>query len=72
MDIIFDLAKKSYSPYRPNDRPCYIDVESNHPEIIKKQLPKMISERLSNISSSQKIFEDAADMYNKVLKKEGY
>ena len=32
----------------------------------------MISEHLSSISSSQQIFEDAADMYNKALKKGSY
>ena len=73
LDITFDLAEMTYQPYRkPNDTPCYIDVESNHPDNVKKQLPKMISERLSNISSSQQIFEDAADTYNKALKKGGY
>ena len=43
MDVYFDLRKESFKPYRKNNEiPVYINVKSNHPRSIKKELPKMI------------------------------
>ena len=37
LDIIFDLVKESYQPYKkPNDDPLYINIKSNHsPSILQ-------------------------------------
>ena len=45
---------------------------SNHPPHIKKELPKMISKRISQLSSSEKIFNDEAPVYNEALRLAGY
>ena len=48
LDITLNLTTGKYWPYRkPGDIPLYINAKSNHPPNIKKQLPKMISSRLS-------------------------
>ena len=39
---------------------------------VKKQLPEMIANRLSNISSNEDIFKESAAEYNIALKKSGY
>ena len=73
LDVTFDLSTDTYKPFRkPNDTPVYIHVHSNHPPHIKKQLPHMISNRLSTISSTKTAFEEASPEYNAALRKSGY
>ena len=73
LDVILDLENKCYRPYRkPNDTPLYININSNHPDIIKKQLPKMIEKRLSTLSSSEEIFQSAVQPYETALRESGY
>ena len=73
LDVTLDLGNESYKPYRkPNDNPLYINASSNHPPSILKQLPKNISKRVSGISSSKEIFDQAAPYYNDALKASGY
>ena len=68
LDVTLDLASESFKPYRkPNDRPLYVHVESNHPQSVIKQIPKGINKRLSSISSSKEHFDRAAPAYQKAL-----
>ena len=44
LDFTLNLSTGRYWPYRkPNDQPLYINVQSNHPPLITKKLPCMIS-----------------------------
>ena len=44
LDISLNLKNRSYRPFRKDAKPpVYINVHSNHPPHIKKQLPNMIS-----------------------------
>ena len=53
MDINFDLNVSSFNPFRnPNDTPCYINKDYNHPSNTVKQLPKMVHTRISGLSSN--------------------
>ena len=71
--MTFDLQKNIFYPYRkPNDEPLYINSESNHPPSIIKQLPKMISKRVSSISSSEELFLKAKPMYDRALENSGF
>ena len=73
LDVTFNLETCSYEPYRkPNDQPLYINKQSNHPPNIIKSIPKNISRRISNISSTMEIFNDAAPIYNNALAASGY
>ena len=48
LDTTFNLKSGKYLPYhRPNDQPLYINAESSHSQMIKKQLPSMLSKQLS-------------------------
>ena len=43
LDVTFNLATGKFFPYKkPNNIPLYINVKSNHPPLIIKDLPKMI------------------------------
>ena len=73
LDIYLDLENDKFFPYRkPNDTPLYVHRESNHPLNILKQLPKMTSERLSNLSCNEDEFKKASVDYQNVLKNSGF
>ena len=55
-----------------NDPPLYINARSNHPPVIKKLLPSMLSKRLSDLSCNQEEFVKASSVYTEVLRKSGY
>ena len=73
LDILFDLESGLHRPFRKDDNvPCYINVQSNHPPHITRNLPEMISKRVSMLSSNQEVFEQEAAIYNEGLKAAGY
>ena len=73
LDITLDLHTGSYKPYKKtNDTINYIHCQSNHPPSIIKNLPKGIEIRLSNNSAKADIFQEAAKLYNNVLKNNGH
>ena len=51
LDVKFNLRNESYQPYKkPNDELKYINVLSNHPPQILKQVNTTINDRLSRNS----------------------
>ena len=73
LDISMDLESGIHRPFRKEDTiPTYINVQSNHPPHIKNNLPRMISERISKLSSNEQIFNQEANLYNEGLKQAGY
>ena len=67
LDVAFKLKTASYQSFRkPNNEPKYIDINSNHPPQIMKQLSKSIEKRLSEISPSKEIFNNSKP-YEKAL-----
>ena len=73
LDVTFTLNENSFKPYKkPNDMLLYINTESNHPPEILKQIPISISNRLSQNSSSEEIFNASKGEYEESLKSSGY
>ena len=73
LDVTFDLTNDIYKPYRKaNDSPLYTNKNSNHPPCILKQLPVSIEKRLSETSSNENVFNDAAKLYHDALKESGF
>ena len=73
LDVTFNLKDGTYKPYhKPGNKITYINVQSNHPPNIIKQLPKTIEQRLSDNSSKETIFNEATPMYEKALSEAGY
>ena len=69
LDITFDLKSGTYYPYRKqNNEILYIHNLSNHPPSIIKQIPSMISKRLSDISCDTDHFNKAAPGFNENIK----
>ena len=68
LDVTLDLNNGTHKPYRkPNDETLYIDAKSNHPPNIIKQLPISVEDRLRCLSSSKRIFNEAAQHYQGAL-----
>ena len=74
LDVKLNLVDGSFKPYRKNEEvlPVYIHVDSNHPPNTKKDLPKMISKRVSDLSSSKEVFDSEKNVYDQALNNAGY
>ena len=73
LDVTLNLNNKSYYPFRkPNNKPLYINKNSNYPPQILKQLPEMINSKYSNNSCSEEVFNDVKPLYQTGLKNSGY
>ena len=73
LDITFDLSEETFEQYRkPNDKPNYVNVESNHPKMIIKNIPKAVNRRLSEISCSNDKFIKHKETYQNALNNSGH
>ena len=73
LDVTFNLNGGTYQPYqKPDNIIQYIHVESNHAPNIIKQFPKTIGKRLSQLSSSEEIFNESVPFYEDKLHQSGY
>jgi hypothetical protein len=73
LDIKFNLLKHVHEPFhKENDRPMYLNVKSDHPNHIIKHIPIMIEQRISNLSSTEEIFDTYKIPYEEALKSSGY
>lgn len=73
LDITMDLSSQLYKPYmKPNNRPLYVNKNSNHPPSILKNIPESVNKRLSSISANENIFNEASQPYQEALKDSGY
>ena len=73
LDVTFNLTTGKFFPNRkPNNIPLYINVKSNHPPSIIKDLPKMINKGLSDLSCNKEEFDKAKPLYEKSLHESGY
>lgn len=68
LDVTFNLIKKTYYPFnKPNNKPLYINRNSNHPPQVIKQLPEMINRRICEISCNEDEFYKAKHTYQSAL-----
>ena len=73
LDIYMDLDLEEFGPFlKPNDTPIYVDAGSNHPPKVIENIPKGINKRLSTISATKQIFDNAAPVYQAALDRSGH
>ena len=73
LDATFDLRNNNFHPFKkPNASINYIHRGSNHPDHIKKALPKMIQKRLSSLSENEATFNRHKTEYEDALRRSGY
>ena len=72
LDVTLDLNSGRYSPCRrPDDRPIYVNMESNHPSAILRQVPSVMSTRISKLSCDRDEFLKSEPFYDSILKEGG-
>ena len=73
LEVTPDLASRSYKPRftKPNNKILYVHQESNHLPALLKNIPGNINKRLTSISSSKKVFDEAIPPYQKALDESG-
>ena len=73
LDITLNLSTGTTAPYRkPDDETNYIHADSDHPPNIIRQLPISVEKRLSTLSSSESIFDEAKQYYQEALRRSGH
>ena len=73
LDVTLDLSNNSYKPFiKNNQNPTYINVNSNHPKNIIKQIPKAVNLRIGKLSANEKIFKESSKRYINALKHSGF
>ena len=71
--MTLDLSNNTYKPFIKMDQsPSYININSNHPKAIIKQVPKAVNLRIRNLSANEKIFRKGSKIYIDALKSSGY
>ena len=73
LDVTLDLSNNSYKPFiKSNQNPSYINVNSNHPKNIIKQIPKAVNLRIGKLFANEKIFKESSKRYIDALKNNGF
>ena len=73
LDVTLNLTNAKYQPYnKPDNNPLYINILSNHPPNIIKNLPENISKRISTLSAYETTFNKSKDLYNNALTESGF
>ena len=73
LDVTLDPTTERFKPYsQPATTPLYMHSWSNHPPNIIRNIPEAINKRLSEISSDEDAFNEAAPLYQEVLRMSGY
>ena len=73
LDITMNLSDGTYRPYlKPNSTPIYINVKSNHPPQVLKNVPLGINRRLCSVSCNEQAFDDAKPVYQDALEASGH
>ena len=64
LDVTLDFSNNTYKPFIKTDQyPSYINVNSNNPGTIIKQVPKAVNLRIRNLSANEKIFQESNKLY---------
>ena len=73
LDVALDLLDNSYKPFiKTNQNPSYININSNHPKNIIKQVPKAVNLRICKLSANEKNFKESSKRNIDALKNSGF
>ena len=73
LDVELDLNTGTHKPFiKPNNTILYVNVNSSHPHSVIKNSSLAVQKRLSILSSTEQIFNEAAPPYQEALSKAGH
>ena len=72
-NVTLNLNNGTFKPFSKNDSvPRYINVSSNHPRSVLRQIPNTVNQRINKLSKCKKIFEENKSRYDDALKDSGF
>ena len=73
LDVTLNLNNGTFKPFSKNDSaPRYINISSNHPRSVLRQIPNAVNQRINKLSSGRKIFKENKSRYDDALKDSGF
>ena len=73
VDVTLNLNNGTFKPFSKNDSaPRYINISSNHPRSVMRQILNAVNQRIKRLSSCKIIFEESKDLYDDALKNSGF
>ena len=73
LDVTLDLSNNTNKPFiKMNQSPSYININSNPPKAIIKQVPKAVNLKIRNLSANEEIFRKGSKMSIDALKRSRY
>ena len=73
LDVTLDLNTGIYKPFiKENDTPLYVNIKSNHPPTVLKNIPEGINNRLSRTSANKTVFDAATPVFQEALTRSWY
>ena len=73
LDVTLNLNNGTFKPYcKSNSVPTFINIDSNHPRTLLKQIPNAVNQRINWRSSCKIIFEESKSVYDEALKNSGF
>ena len=69
LDVTLNLNNDTFKPFSKNDSaPKYVNIDSNHPRSVLKQIPNAVNQRMNRLSSGKRMFEGSKIIYDEALK----
>ena len=73
LDVTLNLNNGTFKPFSKNDSaPRYINISSNDPRSVLRQIPNAVNQRINKLSSCKKIFQENKSRYDDALKDSGF
>ena len=73
LDVTLNLSNGTFKSFSKNDSaPRYINISSNHPRSVLRQIPNAVNQRINKLSSCKKIFKENKSRYADALKDSGF
>ena len=68
LDVTLDLQSNIYKPYtKPNEHIQYVNINSDHSPHVLNNIPVGVNTRLSMLSSSKEVFDQAVPIHQDAL-----
>ena len=65
LDVTLNFNNSTFKPFSMNSSaPTYVNIDSNHPRSLLKQIPNAVNQRINRLSSCERIFEDSKSIYD--------
>ena len=64
LDITLNSNNGAFKPFsKNNSAPTYVNIDSNHPRLLLKQIPNAVNQSINRLSSCKRIFEESKSIW---------